>query len=119
MNESEHRRPMPNSVLIPVGLYWIIGVTMVVSAVLNATNDGVGRLGAVVFLGTVGAACLVAAVGLQRRWGPATFMGYLLAILLALVSLSNPGVALLLVPLAVGIAVALSRPSAKQWTGEK
>ncbi|MFD6568531.1 hypothetical protein [Micromonospora profundi] len=109
---------MPNSVLIPVGLYWIIGVTMVVGAALNAAA-GSDRLAAVVFLGTVGAACLVAALGLQRRWGPAALLGYLLAILLGLVSLSNPGVALLVVPLAVGIGVALSRPSAKQWTGGK
>ncbi|MGW5079549.1 hypothetical protein [Micromonospora echinospora] len=110
---------MPNSVLIPVGLYWIIGATMVVSAALNAAADGSDRLAAIVFLGTVGAACLVAALGLQRRWGPAVLLGYLLAILLGLVSLSNPGVALLVVPLTVGIGVALSRPSAKQWTGEK
>ncbi|SCL69746.1 hypothetical protein GA0070608_4117 [Micromonospora peucetia] len=56
---------MPNSVLVPVGLYWIIGATMVVSAALNAAADGSDRLAAIVFLGTVGAACLVAALGLN------------------------------------------------------
>ncbi|SCG15610.1 hypothetical protein GA0070610_1845 [Micromonospora echinofusca] len=110
---------MPNSVLIPVGLYWIIGVTMVVSSALNVAADGSDRLAAIVFLGTVGAACLVTAVGLHRRWGPAPFLGYLLAALLGLASLSNPGVAVLVVPLAVGIVAALSRPTAKQWTGER
>jgi hypothetical protein len=110
---------MPNSILIPVGLYWIIGVTMVVSAGLNLAADGTERLGSVVFLGTVGAACVVAAVGLQRRWGPAALLGYLIAALIGLVSLSNPGAAIVVVPLAVGIAVALSRPASKQWTGER
>ncbi|MFI6228710.1 hypothetical protein ACIBCR_15515 [Micromonospora echinospora] len=113
------RERMPNSVLIPVGLYWIIGVFLIVSAGLNAAADGTGRLGAMIFLGTVGVACVVAAVGIQRRWGPAVLLGYLLAVLLGLVSLSRPGAAVLVVPLAVGIAVALSRPASKQWTGER
>jgi uncharacterized membrane protein HdeD (DUF308 family) len=110
---------MPNSVLIPVGLYWIIGVFLIVSAGLNAAADGTGRLGTVILLGTVGAACVVAAIGIQRRWGLAVLLGYLLAILLGLASLSNPGAAIVVVPLAVGIAFALSRPASKQWTGER
>ncbi|MEV4493152.1 hypothetical protein AB0K04_23920 [Micromonospora coxensis] len=112
------RERMPNSVLIPVGLFWIIGLTLLASSGLNLAAE-TGRLAAVVFLATVGSACLVAAVGLQRRWGPAALVGYLLAILLALASLSNLGAAVVVVPLAVGIVLALSRPSAKQWTGER
>jgi FtsH-binding integral membrane protein len=110
---------MPNSILIPVGLFWIIGLTLSLGAVFNLAAEGGGRLGPAVFLGTVGAACVVAAVGLQRRWGPAALLGYLIAALIGLVSLSNPGAAILVVPLAVGIAIALSRPASKQWTGER
>jgi hypothetical protein len=107
---------MPNSVLIPVGLYWIIGVTMIASAGINIAADGMERLGATVFLGTVGVACLVVAVGLQRRWPPAQLGGYLLALLPVLASLLNsPGVFLFALALTAILGVNLSMPSTKEW----
>lgn len=117
LDDARQRGQMPNSILIPIGLYWIIGVTTVFSGILNLT--GLDRPGAGVFLISVGVACVVVAVGLHRRWGPAQFAGYLLGLLLVLVSLTSPGVFLVASALAVIIGVALSRPSAREWMSEQ
>ena len=107
---------MPYPVKVAAFLLGTLAVLAGFGSVANAVG-ATGRTHAVVFLGTVALAAVVAVVGLvcARRWG--SYLGFGVALLVALTTLRTVGTAVVGIGFLAAIMGTLMTRSAKDWLG--
>jgi hypothetical protein len=110
----------PTRMPYPVKVAAFLLAALAVVAGFGAVGNAVGyddRTHAVVFLGSIALAATVAIIGLvrARRWG--SYLAFGLALLLALASLRNIGVAVVGIGFLAAIMGTLMTRSAKDWLG--
>ncbi|MDG4792102.1 hypothetical protein O7626_40520 [Micromonospora sp. WMMD1102] len=107
---------MPYPVKVAAFLLGTLAVFAGFASIANTIGD-TGRTHAVVFLGTVALAAVVAVVGLfrARRWG--SYLGFGVALLVALATLRTVGTAVVGIGFLAAIMGTLMTRSAKDWLG--